>query len=118
MPKKSDSKYEIAPTVTLNGPEEFTVLGFAADLGTCTANTKVGSKCVNFVNLSVSQMCPTHMLQQFNRATSQRGEFSARTGNIRLGDKYKEYGSTGYLQKGKIKDDEIILQDMVSISAH
>ena len=89
MPKKTDSKYENVPTVTLNGPEEFTVLGFAADLGTCTAKTKVGNKCPNFVNLSVSQMCPTHMLQQFNRATSQRGEFSARTGNIRLGDKYK-----------------------------
>ena len=94
MPKKTDSKYENAPTVTLNDPEHLVVMGFAADLGTCTGKTVSGEKCRNFINLRVAQMCPTHMLKQFNMAASKRGEFSARTGSsIGLGDKYKGYGT-------------------------
>jgi hypothetical protein len=75
MPKKADSKYDNGPTFVLNDPDHFVVLGFSADLGSCNAKTQQGNKCQNFVNLQVSQLCAQHMLAQFNKAASKRGEF-------------------------------------------
>jgi hypothetical protein len=39
-----------------------------------------GQSCRQFVNLSVSQLCPSHVMKQWNRASSARGELSAKTG--------------------------------------
>lgn len=89
LPDRDGGKYENAPSFTLQGPDSFKVIGFASDLGTCSGKTMQGQKCRNFVNLSVSQMCPTHVLKQFNRACAQRGELSAKTGSYGIADKNK-----------------------------
>lgn len=54
MASRSDpnSQYAQEVTFTMNQADDFVVLGFAADLGTCSAKTKAGSRCTNFVNLS------------------------------------------------------------------
>ena len=54
MASRSDpnSQYAQEVTFTMNQADDFVVLGFAADLGTCSAKTKAGSRCNNFVNLS------------------------------------------------------------------
>ena len=70
-----------------NSADKFVVIGFGADLGTCTAKTKAGSKCTNFVNLQTGQLCTTHVMQQYTRAAGARGAFSAKNGS--LPDKYK-----------------------------
>ena len=54
MASRSDpnSQYAQEVTFTMNQADDFVVLGFAGNLGTCSANTKAGSRRTNFVNLS------------------------------------------------------------------
>jgi len=72
----ANSNYNDGPTFTMASPDKFVVLGFSSDLGNCSSNTKAGTRCQQFINLQNGQLCPTHVMQQMNRASSQRGVFS------------------------------------------
>ena len=74
--KNQNSSYGNEPTFTMASPDKFVVLGFSSDLGTCSSNTKAGTRCQQFINLQNGQLCPSHVMQQMNRASSQRGVFS------------------------------------------
>ena len=87
MKGRQQSGFENQRSFTLQGSDKFVVIGFGADLGTCTAKTKAGNKCTQFVNLQTGTLCSTHVMQQYNRAAAQRGAFSAKNGS--LPDKYK-----------------------------
>ena len=85
--RSQNAAYENSRSFTLAGSDKFVTIGFCADLGSCTAKTKNGTKCTNFINLQTGALCVTHVMQQYNRAAGARGAFSAKNGS--LPDKYK-----------------------------
>lgn len=52
MPSRGDSKYENVPTFMLQGDGSFKVMGFSADLGTCSAKTN------QYVEIRVEKIIP------------------------------------------------------------
>jgi len=66
MPSRKDSQYDNAPTFTLPDADNFIVLGFAADLGTCTGKAASGAQCRNFVNLQGAEIITFYQQFLFN----------------------------------------------------